>query len=681
MNHISFESQIRRLSADNAFIRKIAAQALGRQRIGSAVPFLQRALLEEEDPKTAKWMGLALAQIGMPGSSAFLDLKLKKMTDEDTRDWIIVSKSMLVEEATGRIENIRHLLQSKSTQTLREGVSIAWGLKKIPDDIVKLLIKKVNHSDPDIRRWSILSLGETLGFSSAVTILDSLNDSDYLVREWAECTLAKIRDPIAYPYLFERLNDAHPRVREWAIKAIASYDNMDTSNLLISNFTNEKDEFCREGTIRALQNRTDDPIVKNFLIEQINSASSKIVQFASIDVLATSSVAKSDPEIIENLIDLNSSDLDESTHIQVASTLIESCSPYELNMMSSFLGSRKLNRIHEMLTEGKKGYSTTTANYYLDKVLSFKSSTQPTGVIQNMKDNNQTKIDVGIVVALKEEFREFYEQLNDKAVKTIEDPSTAENYYCFEYSESSEQVPYKCVSVLVGEMGPTKAALTTDRLLNKWSPSTIVILGIAAGIHKDLKIGDVIIANQVDNYLERAKAVESEDGDNRFDFELSGEVFRGSHDIIQNIRNFEFTHPELFIDWRKNCKLMLDTLLSRQAIDQLIEKQIIRENVQLEDVHLASGPVVGASVDFIKWLHGRDRAYKALEMESGGVLAAIYSRVNPKRALVIRGISDFGDQSKTHLDNIQGGSLRKYAMHNATNLLWSILKAHILPIG
>ena len=109
----------------------------------------------------------------------------------------------------------------------------------------------------------------------------------------------------------------------------------------------------------------------------------------------------------------------------------------------------------------------------------------------------------------------------------------------------------------------------------------------------------------------------------------------------------------------------------------LCNKGIIREYPKIHVGHVASGSIVGASSLFIKWLKdNRDRKYFALEMESGGILSAAHTRA--VATLVIRGISDYSDIAKAELDQIKGGALRRYAMTNATLLLWALMELQLV---
>jgi nucleoside phosphorylase len=276
----------------------------------------------------------------------------------------------------------------------------------------------------------------------------------------------------------------------------------------------------------------------------------------------------------------------------------------------------------------------------------------------------EKSVDLGIVIALKEEFRVFQELVSTE-LRAERDEKTGQYDYTFQLPGS----PHRCVVSFIGEMNPEPAALHTERLLSKWNPRTVVMLGIAAGLHSDVRVGDVVIASQVDNYLASAKAQPST-ALGSFEFSLGGTVFHGDHDFLSRVRNLEFAHREHFLSWSQRCQESFSKLVPLEA----------RAEPELLDVHLASGPVVGAAQEFTHWLRSsRDRNLKALDMESAGLVASAFKRVNPTRTLVLRGISDYGDERKATLDSLGEGSLRRLAMHNATALLWTLLRTGVLP--
>ncbi len=150
-------------------------------------------------------------------------------------------------------------------------------------------------------------------------------------------------------------------------------------------------------------------------------------------------------------------------------------------------------------------------------------------------------------------------------------------------------------------MGAVKASLTTQRLISQWEPRTLVMIGIAAALSKDVRIGDIVIASQVDAYLENSKAVPGTDGEG-YVFTLSGEVYRSSSALLHDIQNFEFVHPEIFQNWQASCRRELQQLVPRESFNQLIANKRLRDQAIIADGHLASGPTVGAAPAFKDWL-------------------------------------------------------------------------------
>lgn len=194
-----------------------------------------------------------------------------------------------------------------------------------------------------------------------------------------------------------------------------------------------------------------------------------------------------------------------------------------------------------------------------------------------------------------------------------------------------------------------------------------MMLGIAASLDKDVKLGDVVVAQQVDAYASNLKAVPDEQGG--FEFQHRGSGYQGTHALLQRAANLEFAHAESYKSWRARGAEDLQRLVSKTSVrKELLEADLLREQPGLERVHLASGAVVGAAKELAAWIHQRDASIKALEMEAAGVVAAAHERVDPVRTLVLTGISDLGDERKSQLDRIGGGGLRKLAMRIAAHV-------------
>jgi nucleoside phosphorylase len=110
--------------------------------------------------------------------------------------------------------------------------------------------------------------------------------------------------------------------------------------------------------------------------------------------------------------------------------------------------------------------------------------------------------DVGIVIALKEEFEDLFPQINCEHVFR---KNVSQHYYIFE--RATKNGKYRCVVAFIGGMGLSRAALVGDRLIAEFSPRTIVNIGLAGSMDADALVGDVIVAEQSDDYLAAAKAI------------------------------------------------------------------------------------------------------------------------------------------------------------------------------
>lgn len=281
--------------------------------------------------------------------------------------------------------------------------------------------------------------------------------------------------------------------------------------------------------------------------------------------------------------------------------------------------------------------------------------------------------DVGILVALKEEFRILFDRFKARYTH-VEDGGRS--YYVFEIPTLAGERPYRCVATLVGDMGTNRTGVVAEKMLGRWEPAVVTVVGIAGAIHKDVRLGDVIVASEVSNYVEGAKVVEGSTGTV---FQRTTDSFKTRHALLDRVRNFEFANRGSFERWRSACERRCRTL--GVEVEPLRGEDLLRSNpVQLEG-HVASGPLVVTSPAFVSWVREGDRACLAVEMEAGG--AMITAHMDPARrdALVIRAVSDFADDRKGALDQIGGGALRTYAMENATDFLWSLMEAGVLPRG
>ncbi len=279
--------------------------------------------------------------------------------------------------------------------------------------------------------------------------------------------------------------------------------------------------------------------------------------------------------------------------------------------------------------------------------------------------------DVAILIALREEWDVFWPIAGRPT--GVKDRDSGRYLFRFDVVSAVGR-PYRCVALCMGDMGPGQATDATHVLLQV-KPRTVVNVGIAGAIHDDLKLCDVVVADQVDDYLATVKAAAR--GKKGYVFELRGNVYKSSYSLVQDVDNLKYAHPEAFEAWHVSCSAAM--LERAEKIARARKSEQIRERPELVRVHLASGPVLAAAEEFSDWVRTRDGLLKALEMEAAGMMLAAHQRSNPISTLVLRGISDFGDRRKAKMDRKSGGTFRYLAMVNATQLLWSMLGRGMLP--
>jgi 8-oxo-dGTP diphosphatase len=290
----------------------------------------------------------------------------------------------------------------------------------------------------------------------------------------------------------------------------------------------------------------------------------------------------------------------------------------------------------------------------------------PRGVTREPEAAVRDKADILVLVALEEEF----EQLFSLVPTPFAIPDAQHGGCDYVCTVGDRQIVLR----LVGGMGTGDAQLAADRAIAKWAPKVAVWVGIAAGIHKDVRLVDVIVPDQVDGYDANLKAVD--DGDGGVEFRERGEVFRADHALVQEVRNLRFAHGREYDTWTRACATDLASELAGRNYSEFSD--LISASPAIKVGHIASGNVVGAAEAFAARLHRRDSSLLGLEMETAGLSRAAHKRVETVPVLALRGVSDFGDGRKAKLDGVGDGVFRRVAMRNATRLLLTLVELRIV---
>jgi tetratricopeptide (TPR) repeat protein/nucleoside phosphorylase len=279
--------------------------------------------------------------------------------------------------------------------------------------------------------------------------------------------------------------------------------------------------------------------------------------------------------------------------------------------------------------------------------------------------------DVAVLVVLKEEFRELRRALSERW-------HARENskYGGFDYFWIDAVGGYRCVATFAGRMSPEEAVQYTNRLL-EWQPRTIVNIGIAAALHSDIRIGDVVVPDLVVAYDKTSKAAPKRTG--KWKIEPRSDAFRPSHALVEKIKHFDMAKAETFSRWQERGADEFEAIRQRnhEVVAPLLargKEQVLREQPEVSVETLASGHMVVAAPAFAAWVRSTNGDLKALEMEAAGMLLAVEKRVEQFDRLVIRGISDHSALAKDESEAIEAGALRGLAMRNAWRLFESLLE-------
>ena len=271
------------------------------------------------------------------------------------------------------------------------------------------------------------------------------------------------------------------------------------------------------------------------------------------------------------------------------------------------------------------------------------------------------RYNLAIIVPLIEEFR----VLRELVPSHIHNPEVddAIYYYPLDLGDPDSQA----VVVVLGDMGTTPSGQITEKILNKIQPQLVALVGIAGALDRDVALGDVVVASEINEFLASSKAVpRGED----FIFEYSGRHWDVSFNIRQCVTNFEFADNRAWQSWHQTVSTYRTGLnLPNNMPD------VMHDVPKLHIGHVASGNTVGAAQGYAVELRGIDRKFLALEMEAAGVAQAARGRQSPIDFLVVRGISDFSDQRKAQLDAAYSGGWRKYAMASASAFLLGLLRS------
>jgi len=228
-------------------------------------------------------------------------------------------------------------------------------------------------------------------------------------------------------------------------------------------------------------------------------------------------------------------------------------------------------------------------------------------------------VDFAIVTALKVERDAVLSRFDEHEL--IKEDFEPQVYYYGYVSIPGKTERYTVVLMLLLDIGNDEAATATTRLLQRWQPANLLMVGIAGGVRGKVELGDVVVAKFV-FYYELAKLTSA------------GEQHRPEQfptDTLLRSRAYSYEAT----DWKSKIAVA-------RPGTPLVESTL--PNVHFEPI--ASGEKVIADLETLPQLLQACPKLVAVAMEGAGVARAARTHKDPPRFLEIRGICDFADPNK-----------------------------------
>ena len=272
--------------------------------------------------------------------------------------------------------------------------------------------------------------------------------------------------------------------------------------------------------------------------------------------------------------------------------------------------------------------------------------------------------DLGLIIPSREEFDCAREIL------AFAEPFNSDGYFLHPFTipgDSGGGPELTGVALVLFDVGLAGAAVAATNLLALFDLRLLALIGVAGALNDDLRLGDVVIASGIDEYLYAAKA--APDGGGIFEFQVGGHSWTASSRLVGFANHFRYL-PGAYESWRLRVQSRRDLDLQSQV------GALTKDKPDYQVGQLASGDIRGAASDFTRWLLHHNRQRVALEMESAGAAQAIYQSGRTD-LLVIRGISNFADGRP--INQVAKANWTRYAALNAVDLLGALVTNPAFP--
>jgi nucleoside phosphorylase len=278
---------------------------------------------------------------------------------------------------------------------------------------------------------------------------------------------------------------------------------------------------------------------------------------------------------------------------------------------------------------------------------------------------------VGLIVPQAAEFDFIRESLPFSGGEKVD----GEQYHHF----TIPQAGVTGILRVLSDMGQAPATLTADRMISRLNVSLVVLIGTAAALDPGIRLGDVVVADQIQEYMRKARVIPEASGDD-IAFQRSAESWRTNHRLLEHVNNWGWMadgEPAIAA-WRRSAAARYP---GGHGTTGPLSDPPRGPDIRIGPI--ATGDLVVAARTFTDWIRAANRKLIALDMEAGGAALAAYHN-DQADMLVVRGVSDYADDRKGALDAGEEAAgikdaWRGYAVRNAIEYLVILLSSAGFP--
>jgi len=277
-------------------------------------------------------------------------------------------------------------------------------------------------------------------------------------------------------------------------------------------------------------------------------------------------------------------------------------------------------------------------------------------------NSNMPLVDFAILTGLTEEFMVLKELLPE----LVEDPDSAgaEIWYRGRI-RGKTGVNYEIVAAYQDDMGPLEAHALTGKVIWRWNPAYILLVGIAGSFDEKVGLGDVIVSQQI-FYYDPGKAIGG-------GIQYRPQGYPCSTTLIRQTEALQ-VDAEALAAWQESAnRSAVEKARRLTGEDAAVGRAaLLGHRPKIHFGTVASGSLVIASVELQRKLLALHGKIIGTEMEGAGVLHATFREDLPTPAVVIKGISDAADDKKESED--EKGYWRDLAKENSVRLALDVVR-------